>query len=53
VGKTLPTTGADTVPLAALAAAFILVGLALASSRPARTRTHGSRDVKGEIDRRR
>jgi LPXTG-motif cell wall-anchored protein len=52
VGRTLPTTGANTVPLAALAAAFILVGLALASSRPAGSRTDGSREVKGEIDRR-
>jgi LPXTG-motif cell wall-anchored protein len=50
VGKTLPTTGASTVPLAALAAAFILAGLALASSRSARSRTDGSCDVEGEID---
>ncbi|MEA2501363.1 MAG: trimeric autotransporter adhesin [Actinomycetota bacterium] len=50
VGKTLPTTGLNAMPLAALAAAFILVGLALARSRPARSRPDGSGDVEGEID---
>jgi hypothetical protein len=52
VGKTLPTTGLNTVPLAALAAACLLVGLALTLSSRPRSRTHGSCDVESEIDRR-
>jgi hypothetical protein len=47
---TLPTTGVNTVPLVAFAAACLLVGLALTRSRPARSRPHGSCDVEGEID---
>jgi hypothetical protein len=50
--KGLPVTGINALPLVALAAAFILVGLVLTRSRPARSRTHGSGDVEGEIDRR-
>jgi hypothetical protein len=50
VGKTLPTTGFNAMPPVALAAAFILVGLALTRSRPARSRTDGPGDVEGEID---
>jgi hypothetical protein len=50
VGKTLPTTGANTGPLVAFAAACLLVGLALTRSRPARSRPDGSGDVEGEID---
>jgi hypothetical protein len=50
VGKTLPTTGINAVPLVAVAAACLLVGLALTSSRPARSRPDGPGDVEGEID---
>jgi len=46
----LPTTGVNTVPLVAVAAACLLVGLALTRSRPARSRPDGSGDVEGEID---
>jgi hypothetical protein len=51
-GKSLPVTGLDAVPLVALAAVCLVVGLALSRSRPARSGTDGSCDMEREIDRR-
>jgi hypothetical protein len=48
----LPVTGINALPLVLLAAACLLGGLMLTLSRPARSRTHGSGEVEGEIDRR-
>jgi hypothetical protein len=50
VGKTLPVTGIDAMPLVALAAVCLVVGLALSRSGAAGSRTDGSRDVEREID---
>ena len=49
-GRTLPVTGANTLPLVALAAVCLVVGLALSRSRLAGSRTDGSRDVEREVD---
>jgi hypothetical protein len=55
-GKALPTTGVNAVPLLAVAAVSLALGLALTRSRarnPAGSRTHGPGDVEREIDGRR
>ena len=56
VGKALPTTGVNAVPILAVAAVCVALGLALTRSRarhPAGSRTDGPGDVEREIDGRR
>jgi len=56
VGKALPVTGGNAVPLVALAAVCLVAGLVLTRSRarrPAGSRTDGPGDVEREIDGRR